>query len=137
MTKAKATTTNQARSEEPDLAGAMADLEVVAAKPKKIPPEQVVSQAYTQIKKALAQGYSFTEIAKIFNERRVKISVQQLKEHYEQFAANQHSEKALEAAPNHAPTAVAAAETASPKTVAKPVKRTADEEADILALAEN
>ena len=110
---------------------------MVAEKPKKIPPEQVVSQAYTQIKKALTQGYSFTEIAKIFNERRVKISAQQLKEHYEQFEASQHSEKALEAAPSHTPTAVAAAETASPKTVAKPVKRTADEKAAQMALTES
>ncbi len=136
MTKPKTTQPHQARSQEPDLAGAIADLELVAAKPKKIPPEQVVAQAYSQIKTALAQGYNFTEIAKIFNARRVKISAHQLKEHYELVAATQHAETALAATPLPAPTAVATAATVSPKMVVKPMKHNTDETTAQMALTE-
>lgn len=68
---------------EPDLAGAVEDLEVLAQKPKKISPEEVVATAFEQIDTALKRGYSFSDIAKVFTKRHIRISAKELKMRFE------------------------------------------------------
>ena len=71
---------------EPDLNGALEDLESLAKKPKKIPPEEVVKLGFDRIEAALKQGYSYTDIRKIFVDRGVQISIKDLKEQHEAIA---------------------------------------------------
>ena len=68
---------------EPDLTGALEDLEKLAKKPKKIPPEEVVRLGFDRIEAALKQGYSYSDIRKIFVERGVQISIKDLKDQHE------------------------------------------------------
>lgn len=67
----------------PDLSGAIEDLKELALKPKKYAPEKVVKDGFEQIKRAIEQGYSYTDIARVFVKRGVKISAKELKEQYE------------------------------------------------------
>jgi len=71
---------------EPDLNGALEDLKKLAEKPKKIPPEEVVKTGFEQIETAIKQGYSYTDIRKVFSNRGVKISIRDLKAQYEAIA---------------------------------------------------
>lgn len=71
---------------EPDLNGALEDLKKLAEKPKKIAPEEVVRQGFDQIETAIKQGYSYTDIRKVFSNRGVQISIKDLKEQYEAIA---------------------------------------------------
>jgi hypothetical protein len=68
---------------EPDLNGALEDLKQLAEKPKKIAPEEVVRLGFDQIETAIKQGYSYTDIRKIFINRGVQISIKDLKDQYE------------------------------------------------------
>ncbi|MBD2092576.1 hypothetical protein H6F67_22260 [Microcoleus sp. FACHB-1515] len=72
---------------EPDLDGALELLKVLVQKPKKIPAETVVAKAFSLIGEALRQGYSYTDLAKVFAGKGVKISAQELKSQYEALAA--------------------------------------------------
>ncbi|GAQ00195.1 hypothetical protein [Leptolyngbya sp. NIES-2104] len=71
---------------EPDLNGALEDLKKLAEKPKKISPEEVVRLGFEQIEIAIKQGYSYTDIRKIFVNRGVQISIKDLKNQYEAIA---------------------------------------------------
>ena len=54
-------------------------------------PEAIVTTAFESIQGALAAGYTFTEIARIFQAHHVKLSVRQLKREYLKFEASQQA----------------------------------------------
>ncbi len=82
--KSSATSSISAEPKKPHLGAALQELEKKAEQPKIIHPAKVVAEGFRQIEAVLDQGYSFTDIARVFVKHGVKISVKDLKAHYEE-----------------------------------------------------
>ncbi|BAU13054.1 hypothetical protein LEP3755_35900 [Leptolyngbya sp. NIES-3755] len=71
-----------------DLDAALQELETLATKPKKIAPDKIAQLGFERIEQALEQGYSYTDIAKVFVRHGVRVSAKNLKTEYEAIASN-------------------------------------------------
>lgn len=140
MTKPKgATATTEATAtttKEPDQEGFSAKLQILAQKPKIIPPEALVQKDYDTLLVVLKNGYTYTEIAALYGEHNIKVSAAQLKIQVEALRAKKEQAAALATSQPQEPDEQLTATASSTKTVAKPIKRTADEEAAQMALTD-
>jgi len=134
MTKPKAATNTPVTVQEPDPEGASAGLQLLAQKPKRIPPEALVQKDYDTLLTVLKHGYTYTEIAAVYGQHGIKVTPAQLKLQVEALRNQKEQAEALASSQHQVPDERLTAAANSTKTVVKPVKLTAGEEADILAL---
>lgn len=130
MTRAKAAT------KELDQEGFSVKLQILAQKPKLISPEVLVQKDYDTLLVVLKNGYTYTEIAKLYGEHGMKVTPAQLKIQVEALRAQKEQAEAPVTSEQKESDERLIDKANSTKIVIKSAKRTTDEEPDQMALTE-
>ncbi len=140
MTKPKAAvSTTNTTVQEPDSEGASAALQLLAQKPKRIPPEALVQKDYDTLLTVLKHGYTYTDIAAVYGRHGIKVTPAQLKLQVEARRHQMEPAEALATSQHQVTDGRLTAAANRTKVVVKAVPLTdaaAAEAADILALRE-